>query len=130
MPVTTVQKIITVMIIVIRRMKASPKGFMATACVGLTAPKLIAATMPKLTWTQRDEYQRRVRGADDSDGNVGTGVVIFRSCSLARCLSLRAPAAGICYFAGASSVFTSQGMMTSLKIFGSGQTPTWRIGRA
>jgi len=35
MPVTTVQKIITVMIMVIMRMKASPRGFMAIACAGL-----------------------------------------------------------------------------------------------
>ena len=35
MPVTTVQKIITVMIMVIMRMKPSPSGFMAMARAGL-----------------------------------------------------------------------------------------------
>ena len=34
MPETTVQKMISVMIIEIRRMKASPSGFIAMACAG------------------------------------------------------------------------------------------------
>jgi len=35
-PVTKVQKMTKVMIIVIKRIKASPSGFMATALAGLT----------------------------------------------------------------------------------------------
>ena len=35
-PVTKVQKMTRVMIMVIKRMKASPSGFMATAVAGLT----------------------------------------------------------------------------------------------
>ena len=54
MPVTTVQKIITVMIIVIMRMKASPSGFIAMACAGLTYPKMTANRIPTLTCTQRE----------------------------------------------------------------------------
>ena len=54
MPVTTVQKIITVMIIVIRRIKASPRGFIEMARVGLTYPKITAITIPTLTCTHND----------------------------------------------------------------------------
>ena len=47
-PVTTVQKMIRVMIIVITRMKASPSGFMATA-----RPSTIARAIATSTCTQR-----------------------------------------------------------------------------
>jgi len=39
MPVTTVQKMRIVIIMVIRRMKASPRGFMATARAGTEIAK-------------------------------------------------------------------------------------------
>ena len=54
MPVTTVQKIKSVMIIVTMRMKASPSGLMATACVGLRYPNRTAIAMPTVTCTQSD----------------------------------------------------------------------------
>jgi hypothetical protein len=49
-----VQKIITVMIMVIMRIKPSPKGFMAMARVGLMYPKMTAMTIATLTCTQRE----------------------------------------------------------------------------
>src|SRR5579864_1069328 len=75
MPVTTVQKIISVMIMVISRMKASPSGFMATARAGLSAPKMIAAVIPTVTCTHNEEYQRRIFG---DGGAAMVGVVMSR----------------------------------------------------
>jgi len=66
------------MIIVIRRMKASPKGFMATARTGLMTPKMIATAIPAVTCSQSDEYQRRVRGG----GEVTSVAVVTFSASL------------------------------------------------
>src|SRR5579864_2049566 len=75
MPVTTVQKIITVMSMVTSRMKASPSGFMATARAGLSAPKMTASTIPTVTCTHKEEYQRRMRAGGRVAGMVG--VVMF-----------------------------------------------------
>ncbi len=49
MPVTTVQKITSVMIMVISRMKPSPRGFMAMAFAGFKYPRTIAMAMPTNT---------------------------------------------------------------------------------
>jgi len=54
MPVTTVQKMRMVMIMVIMRMKASPSGFIAMARAGLKYPRTKAATMAINTCTHRE----------------------------------------------------------------------------
>jgi len=54
MPVTTVQKMTRVMIIVISRMKASPSGFMAIAVAGRKQPSAMAAATANRTCT--DEF--------------------------------------------------------------------------
>ena len=49
MPETTVQKMIRVMIIEIRRMKTSPKGFIAMAVAGLKRPSATAMIIATTT---------------------------------------------------------------------------------
>jgi hypothetical protein len=49
MPVTTVQKIISVIIIVISRMNPSPSGFIAIAVAGRRYPSTTAAATAKST---------------------------------------------------------------------------------
>ena len=51
-PVTKVQKMTKVMIMVIKRIKASPSGFMATAQAGLTCPRMMAMATPSSTWKE------------------------------------------------------------------------------
>src|SRR5579864_1259010 len=85
MPVTTVQKIISVMIMVIRRMKASPSGFMATARAGLSAPKMTASAIPAVTCTHKEEYQRRVRAGGGVTAVGGVDMVSLVSCSHGPC---------------------------------------------
>src|SRR5581483_5011819 len=77
-PVTTVQKIMTVMIMVIRRMSPSPNGFMATAVAGRKKPSKIASAIAALTCSQRDEWKRLGAGAfaGTSDCAVAIGILV------------------------------------------------------
>ncbi len=80
MPVTTVQKISTVMIMEIIRMKASPSGFMATARAGAKYPSATARTMAMRTCTHSDAKTDLRRGAGSaSNSEVGGAGIWFVS---------------------------------------------------
>jgi hypothetical protein len=49
MPVTKVQKITRVIIMLIKRINASPRGFMDAAKAGLTYPRIMASTTATTT---------------------------------------------------------------------------------
>ncbi len=53
MPDTTVQKITRVITMVMSRMNASPRGFIAAAVLGLRHPSTTATMIATRTWNQR-----------------------------------------------------------------------------
>src|SRR4051794_20872231 len=62
MPTTTVAKMIGAIIILIRLMKPSPSGFIASARVGKNMPRRTPMAIATSTWKYRCEYRGLRRG--------------------------------------------------------------------